>query len=133
MLIYWLEKGLSEKGIHMTDIPPELFKLLPPMEFLRYCHCNLLVRYPGRRKNVPYCTECECTTWRFSELGKQSGFDQRKVVDLTSQEIETLPCNFFERCDCESEEPPAEPRRSEAFQDFLNQLREQMPRLGFSF
>lgn len=134
VFIYWLEKLLCQNGIHMTDIPSEIFKKIP-LEYLVYCHCNLGI---SRRKpsftpnNLINCYECEGTTWRFAEEGeKQTGYRWKKVGSLAWDEIKTLPCEYFERCPCgDDEQSPKPPEKRKILHDISSLLK--IPTLGFN-
>ncbi len=123
VFVYWLEKGLEQHNVHMTDIPPKIFEKLP-LEFLVYCHCNIGLLLPSNiKKGVGYCLECDGMTWRFTETAEQSGYRWKKIINLSPSELNNLPCEYFERCPCgEDEQVPKSHQRTESLRDVLNLL-----------
>lgn len=99
VLPYWLEKMLDRQGMHMTDISPDIFQMIP-VECIQYCHCNVrLVLFKHRRFRI-VCDDCDGTTWRFTEPAERAGYRFKKVSQLSLDEIELLPAYYFERCAC---------------------------------
>ncbi|HOW59137.1 MAG TPA: hypothetical protein PLO78_05360 [Candidatus Omnitrophota bacterium] len=99
VLPYWLEKMLDRQGMHMTDIPPDIFQMIP-VECIQYCHCNVrLLLFKHRHSQIP-CGDCDGTTWRFTEAAERAGYRFRKVSQLSLDKIESLPAHYFERCAC---------------------------------
>ena len=115
---YWLEKGLQERGLHMTQIPSDVFKLIP-VETLFFCHCHVLVTYIRRDEENP-CLECDGTTWQFTETAELEGYRLRKVGSLSTEEVKRLPCEYFERCPCsDGDRSPKEFKRRELLKNVL--------------
>ncbi len=132
---YWLEKGLEKYNIHMTDMPPEIFKKIP-IEFLFYCHCNMLLASRTKpsylEQEVMFCQECSGSTWRFSDTAEQAGYRWKKVNDFSWSDLKSLPCEYFTRCSCgEDEQAPKSPQRTESLRDVLNLLRLPLQRPSF--
>lgn len=132
VLSYWLEKMFEQQGMHMTDIPPEAFKLIP-VEYLLFCHCNIQIKHFRRREGAQ-CQECDGTTWLFTETAQEaSGYRWKKVADLELNEIRELPCEYFERCSCsEDDQAPKSRKRKEIFEELreLLNIRLPIPRFG---
>ncbi len=134
VFVYWLEKGLQKHNVHMTDIPPEIFKKIP-LEFLLYCHCNPLVasqRKPSYiESEILHCQECDGLTWCFSKAAEEAGYRWKKVRDLPWPDLKTLPCEYFERCPCgEDDSAYKSPKRTESLRDILGLLKSSLPRLS---
>ena len=131
---YWLEKVLNSQGIHITEIPREVFKKIP-IELLVYCHCNylLLERYKRPFSSVKeLCLECEGTTWRFTEQAEQAGYRLKRVPNLSREEIKALPCEFFDRCPCGiDEQAPRPPEKRKILKEVFDLLKIKVPKLGF--
>jgi len=133
VLTYWLEKAFEEAGMHMTDIPPDAFKLIP-VEYLKFCHCNIQMVFL-RKDQTSNCEECEGTTWQFTEAGEREGYRWKKVKYLEPDEIRTLPCEYFDRCSCSVEDQgPKNPEKKKILKDILDTLRVKIPipRFGFN-
>lgn len=132
VLAYWFEKELERRRIHMTEIPSDVFKLIP-VDCLFLCHCHVLVSYIRRNEEIR-CNECDGTTWRFTEPAELEGYRYRKVGDLSIHEITLLPCEYFERCPCGDEErSPKNPERKMVLRDVLDLLEVNFPLPRFSF
>ena len=133
VLPYWLEKMLERQGMHMTDIPPDAFKMIP-VEHLLYCHCYQSILTFGRKDPNNHCLECDGSTWRFTQTGKDAGYCRQKVMDLSPDEIRTLHCEYFERCPCDCDEQgPKKAERKKTLKDILDLLNIKIPRPGLSF
>jgi len=135
VFVYWLEKGLEQHNIHMTDIPPEIFTKFP-LEFLVYCHCNIFLAFRTKpsyiEQEATLCRECNGSTWRFSEVAEEAGYRWKKVRDLSWADIKHLPCHFFKRCPCgEDEQAPKSPQRTESLRDVLSLIRIPLQRPSF--
>lgn len=92
----------------------------------------MLVLYKKRR--LTECQDCDGTSWRFTAIGEESGFRWKKVGDLSTREIEELPCAYFERCPCGYEEQvPKSPGKKVFMKDIMNLLNIKLPTLGYSF
>lgn len=132
VLAYWLEKMLERQGLHLADIPPDAFTMIP-VEYLLYCHCNKGILLFGRGRNN-HCLECDGATWRFTETGKDAGYRWKKVIQLSPDEIETLPCEYFERCPCDNKDQGSRKlERKKALKDILGLLDIKIPRPSFSY
>ena len=132
VLAYWLEKMLEQQGIHMTDIPPDVFKMIP-VEYLLFCHCNIRLAL-FRRDKLVRCLECEGTTWRFTEAAEQDGYRWKKVSNLSPDEIRILPCEYFERCPCGYEDQvPKNSEKKKILKDVLGLLDIKIPIPSFGF
>ena len=125
VFVYWLEKILLQNGVHMTDIPPAVFKEIP-IEYLLYCHCNVLIsrQKPSYIADDAFnCSECGGSTWRFTPTAEKAGYQWKKVALLPRQELKSLPCTFFERCPCGEDEqghkPPEKRKILETLSDLL--------------
>lgn len=127
--VYWFERVLEQNGIHMTEIPPSVFKKIP-LEFLCYCHCNFLVTHiPGN--NIVRCLECEGTTWQFSETAEQNGYRWKKFHQSAWSDLKDLPCDYFERCPCYDEQSFKHPQKKKALTEILELLKVQISNFGF--
>lgn len=124
-----LEKVLSKNRIHITDIPSEIFKQIP-LDFLCHCHCNVRLNIFPNQSDVE-CSECYGTTWSLTETAIREGY--RSIRDLSSMEIQKLPCHFFERCDCiqEGNHTPSN-EKPDAFKGILKLLQHALGRLSFT-
>lgn len=133
VLAYWLEKMLEQHGVHMTDIPPDIFQMIP-VQYIQDCHCNVrLLLFKNRRSRID-CSDCDGTTWRFSEAGEEAGYRWRKVSELSVEEIKALPSSYFERCPCGyDEQGPKHPERKKTLKEILDLLKVKVPGFGFSF
>ncbi len=127
---YWLEKILGQNGIHLTEIPSEIFKMIPS-EYLTHCHCNIGLFLRKKHITTPYCSECVDATWRFTEEAEQNGYRWKKVLDLSVPELIELPCEYFERCPCgqddQGKKPPEKRKILQTLSDLLK-----IPRLAFN-
>ncbi len=133
VLEYPLENTLLQNGIHMTDIPPDIFKKIP-VELLRYCHCNVRILFFPRQIKAIHCSGCEDTTWQFSEKAKQKGYYSKKVRDLSRNDLKSLPCDYFERCPCTIDEQGFRgTKRKKALNEIFESLKIRIPRFGFGF
>ena len=131
VLDYWLEKMLEQNGVHMTEIPEEIFKQIS-VESLRCCHCNFLLFFRENRL-FSHCQACEGTTWLFTEVAEQAGYRWKKVCDTSPQEIRELPCEYFERCPCDTEKKGfKDQEKRKSFKDILRLLEIKIPNLGFT-
>lgn len=134
VLAYWLEKMLEQQGMHLTDIPPDVFKMIP-VEDLMFCHCNIRLALFKRNK-LDACFECKGTTWCFTEAAEREGYREKNVSNLTLDEIRTLPCEYFERCPCGYEDQgPKSLERKNVLKNVLDLLdiKINLPRPSFSF
>lgn len=126
VLVYWLEKMLDQQGMHMTDIPPDVFKMIP-VEYLLFCHCNIRLAL-FRRDKLVRCLECEGTTWRFTETAETEGWRWKKITNLTADEIRSLPCEYFERCSCGyDDQMPKKPEKKKILKEVLDCLNLKIP------
>ena len=126
VLPYWLEKVLEKEGIHMTDIPPDVFKLIP-VEELIFCHCNVRLSF-FRRDKLVRCHECDGTTWLFTETAELEGWRWKKVMNLSADEIRALPCEYFERCPCGyDDQMPKKRERKKILKEVLGFLNLKIP------
>lgn len=128
VLPYWLDEFLNLRGVHMTDLPREAFKKIP-VEMLYFCHCNIrVVVFP--RDEIVGCLECESTSWRFTESADREGHQWKKMLNLSPQEIEALPCEYFERCPCGvDEQAPKSPGKRKALKEILDLFKIRLPNL----
>ncbi|MDP3920448.1 MAG: hypothetical protein Q8R76_06565 [Candidatus Omnitrophota bacterium] len=121
VLAYWLEKMLKQESLHMTDIPPDVFKLIP-VEYILFCHCHILLTHIRRKQEIQ-CHECGGTAWRFTETAEQEGHRWKKVENLVADDIKMLPCEYFERCPCGYEDQgPKSSEKKKVLKDVLGLL-----------
>ncbi len=134
VFVYWFERVLDQNGIHLTDIPAELFEKIP-IELIVHCHCNIALLLPSNIDKGPNrCLECDGMTWRFTESAEQSGYRWKKIINLQPPELKDLPCDYFERCACGyDEQAPRPPEKRKVAKEALDFLRIKIPRIGFSF
>lgn len=97
VFVSWLERMLGDRGMHLTDIQADIFKMIPVEHFV-YCHCNSRIVFLNRKFTA--CQECDGTTWRLTEIAEHKGYFRRKIRSLSWQGITQLPCYYFERCSC---------------------------------
>lgn len=130
VLEYWIEKILQENGIHMTELPKEVFKKIP-VERLRYCHCNIRLALLAKNEIIR-CLECEGTTWQFTEPAMESGYRWKKVANLTPENLRNLPCEYFERCPCGYDEKSYKPpHRKKALKEVFEIFKVRIPSISF--
>lgn len=103
VFVYWLERALEQRGMHLTEVPPDLFTLIP-VEYFLYCHCDARMIFFGKNRAVSPCQECEGVSWRFTEEAHRAGYRWKKAGNLSLEEVSTLPCEYFERCPCADED-----------------------------
>ncbi len=135
VLDYWLEKMLERENIHMTEIPPSIFKTIP-VECLKFCHCNIRLKSFRHHNELISCDDCEGTTWRFSEEAEIDGYRWKKVASLTADELRELSCGYFERCPCGYDENMHKPpqKKRALLKDLLDSLENiKLPRLSFGW
>ena len=99
VLAGWLGKSLRQRGAQISTIPADLLKIIPAQYFI-YCHCNPRVVLLNRK--FTSCTECDGTTWKFSEFAEHKGYGYfgKKIRKVYWQKIAQLPSHYFERCSC---------------------------------
>ncbi len=132
VLSYWLEKVLEQQSLHMTDISPDVFKLIP-VEYILFCPCHILLAHIRRNRKLQ-CRECAGTAWRFTETAEQEGHRWKKVENLTADNIKMLPCEYFERCPCSDEDQgPKNSVRKKALRDVLGRLHIENPSPSYVF
>lgn len=130
---YWLERMLEQRGMHMTEIPPDLFPLIP-VEYFLYCHCDVRMIFFGKNRVANSCQECEGLSWRFTEEAHGAGYRWKKVGSLSLEEVRTLPCEYFERCPCADEDQsPRGMERKELLRGVLELIEVKIPRPSFAF
>jgi len=130
VFVYWLEQALKEQGVHITDIPAEVFEKIP-VHLLVPCHCNGALFLPSKINKANSCFQCAGSTWIFSEVAEQAGYRFKKVVDISPEIIETIGCDFFERCACDNEDTPKTIEARNSFKDILSLL--DIPKVRFNF
>lgn len=134
VFVYWFEHVLAQNGIHLTDIPSDLFSKIP-IELIVHCHCNMALLLPSNKDKGPIrCLECDGMTWRFTEAAESAGYHWKKIINLEPAELKDLPCNYFERCPCGyDEQAPKPPKKRELMKEAFELLKIRIPRIGFSF
>lgn len=134
VFVYWFERVLNQNGIHLTDIPAELFEKIP-IDLIVHCHCNLALLLPSNLNKGPNrCLECDGTTWLFTEAAEQSGYRWKKIINLQPSELTNLPCDYFARCPCGyDEQAPKSPEKKKIAVDVFDLLKIKLPRFGLSF
>ena len=133
MFDYWLEKLLDQNGIHMTDIPSEVFKKIP-IDYLTYCHCNSLLfhrKSSFMEKRGEPCLDCNGTTWRFSQFAEERGYRWQNITNLSLEQLNELSCEYFERCPCSDDEQGMKPPEKRKIIQNISDLIK-IPRLGFN-
>jgi len=112
----WLERMMMEREIRMREIPPDIFTEIPP-ELIYFCHCNERVTIFGKNRWGAACSDCDGTTWRFTETAGHHGYFRKKFCCVPWQAIAHLPCHYFERCFCGRE--PQSLEEKELFESIL--------------
>src|SRR3990167_1227112 len=92
-----LNRMFKDRVIQMTELPADILKIIPP-EYFAYCHCNPRIVLLNRK--FTSCTECDGTTWKFSEFAEHKGYFGKNICKVYWQKIFQLPSHYFERCSC---------------------------------
>ena len=127
VLEYQWQRVLEANHFKLRDLPAAVLEKIPH-ELFYPCHCNttLLIR-AGRPRPKERCRLCDGTTWQFSH--NAGGFQ-------SSDEIHSLPCEYFERCPCDDDnkEPQKDPAEQQVFTDLPGFLQEPLAaKLGLLF
>jgi hypothetical protein len=134
VFVYWLDRALDEQGIHITDIPSEVFEKIP-VSLLVPCHCNGVLFLPSNiAKGADGCNQCAGSTWCFTETAEQAGYRYKKVINVSPDVIVGLSCTYFERCACgDDEQAPKNPEKRSSLKEVFDILKVKVPNLGIGF
>lgn len=103
VLAYWIEKTfLLEGRLRLLELDPLLFEKIP-IGWYRYCHCNSRLFMTKLYREPKDCYECQRTSWRLTDAALSAGLRWEKIRALPVQEMENLPCEYFERCACDGD------------------------------